>query len=54
MNKIVISLCSFLLASAGWWVGEQVGGLFTAFTISMIGTGAGIYAGKRVVNLWDV
>lgn len=54
MNKIVISLCSLLLASAGWWLGEQLGGIFIAFTVSMIGTGLGIYAGKRVVNTWDV
>lgn len=53
MNKLVVSLCSFLLASAGWWVGEQFGGIFTAFAVSMIGTGFGIYAGKRVINLWD-
>ncbi len=54
MNKLVVSLCSFLAASVGWWLGEQVGGIFTAFTISMIGTGLGIYAGKRVVNMWDL
>ena len=54
MNKLVVSLCSFLLASAGWWLGEQIGGIFTAFTISMVGTGLGIYFGKRVVNMWDL
>ncbi|MEP6834320.1 MAG: hypothetical protein ABJB74_13070 [Gemmatimonas sp.] len=54
MNKVVVSLCSFLAASAGWWLGEQVGGIFTAFTISMIGTGLGIYAGKRIISMWDL
>ena len=54
MNKLVVSLCSLLASSAGWWLGEQVGGIFTAFTVSMIGTGLGIYAGRRVVNLWDL
>ncbi|MBC8087582.1 MAG: hypothetical protein H7Z40_09960 [Phycisphaerae bacterium] len=54
MNKLVVSLCSFVLASAGWWVGEQLGGMFTALIVSMIGTGVGIYAGRRVVQLWDV
>lgn len=54
MNRLVVSLCSFLLASAGWWMGAQVGGIFTAFTVSMIGTGFGIYAGKRLVNMWDL
>lgn len=54
MNKLVVSLCTFLLASAGWWVGEQLGGMFAAFSVSMIGTGFGMYAGRRVVSLWDV
>ena len=54
MNKLVISLCSFLAASAGWWVGEQFGGPMSAFSLSMVGTGLGIYAGKKVVNMWDI
>ncbi len=54
MNKLVVSVCSLILASAGWWLGELVGGLFTAFAVSMIGTGLGIYAGRRIVNIWDV
>ena len=54
MNKLVVSLCSFLLASAGWWIGEQMGCIFTAFTISMVGTGIGIYFGKRIVDLWEL
>ena len=53
MNKLVITLCSTVASYAGWWLGAQVGGIFTAFTVSMIGTGLGIYAGKRVVNMWD-
>jgi hypothetical protein len=53
MNKLVITLCSTLAGSAGWWLGAHLGGIFTAFTISMVGTGAGVYAGKRVVDLWD-
>ncbi len=54
MNRFVVSFCSFICASAGWWIGEQFGGIFTAFVISMIGTGIGIYAGKRVISHWDV
>ena len=53
MNKLVVSLCAFLLSAAGWWLGALVGGIFTAFTVSMIGTGVGIYAGRRVVSMWD-
>lgn len=52
MNKLVVSLSSFLLASAGWWIGAFAGPL-AAFVVSMIGTGVGIYAGKKIVNMWD-
>jgi hypothetical protein len=52
MNKLVVSVASLLLASAGWWVGDLLGGLFTAFTLSMVGTGAGIYTGRRLVQVW--
>jgi hypothetical protein len=31
----------------GWWIGSHVG-LFTAFLVSMVGTGAGLYAGRRI------
>lgn len=54
MNKFVVSFSSFLFASAGWWIGEQFGGIMTAFMVSMIGTGIGIYAGKRLVSQWDM
>jgi hypothetical protein len=53
MNKLVTSMSSFLCASAGWWVGEQIGGIFTAFAISMLGTGIGIYYGKKLVDRWS-
>ncbi|MGV3710054.1 MAG: hypothetical protein ACO1Q7_14555 [Gemmatimonas sp.] len=53
MNKLIVTLASALAGSAGWWVGAQLGGVFTAFTVSMVGTGVGIYAGKRLTDLWD-
>jgi len=33
----------------GWWLGAQVS-LFTAFMISMVGTGVGLYAAQRTVK----
>ncbi len=35
--------------AAGWWLGAHVG-LLTAFTLSLLGTGAGFYAGHRVAR----
>lgn len=33
----------------GWWLGAFVG-VMTAFIVSMVGTGIGIYAGRRVAQ----
>lgn len=54
MNKLVVSLCSLAASYVGWWLGEQVGGFMTAFMVSIVGTGLGIYAGKRLVGMWDL
>lgn len=34
----------------GWWVGAHVG-LFTAVVISAIGSGVGLYYGRRLLEL---
>jgi hypothetical protein len=38
---------------AGWAVGAPVG-VMTAFIVSMVGTGVGIYAGRRLAQHWDL
>ncbi len=52
MTRFLAAVGSFVFGTAGWWVGEQFGGMFTAFTVSMIGTGFGIYLGKRLADRW--
>ncbi len=37
----------------GWWLGNYVG-FMTAFMVSMIGTGFGIYAGRRIAQHYEV
>ena len=49
MTKICGSLGAFLGSSVGWWVGSQAG-MMTAFVVSMIGTGLGIWAGRRIAD----
>ena len=34
--------------AVGWWLGDKVGGMMTAFVVSMIGTAAGVYYGRRI------
>jgi len=36
----------------GWWAGNFVG-FMTAFFVSMVGTGIGIYAGKRLADHYE-
>jgi uncharacterized membrane protein YeaQ/YmgE (transglycosylase-associated protein family) len=49
----VIGLLGWLGATVGgalgWWVGDR-GGLFTAFLVSMVGTGVGLYLGRRIAE----
>lgn len=49
MGKICGSLGGFLGSSIGWWIGSG-GGTMTAFIVSIIGTGLGIWAGRRVAD----
>jgi hypothetical protein len=51
----MLKLYSFIGATvgsyAGWWLGAPVG-FTTAFMISMIGTGVGIYFGRRLARYY--
>jgi hypothetical protein len=33
----------------GWWIGDHIGLLF-AFVLSMVGSGLGLYYGRRLVQ----
>ncbi len=49
MTKILSFVGSFVGGSVGWWLGAFFG-IMTAFTISMVGTGLGIYIGRRIAT----
>jgi uncharacterized protein YcfJ len=38
---------------AGWIIGARLGGTMTAFILSMIGTGFGLYAGIRIAREYE-
>lgn len=46
-------LCGVVGATAGsalgWWAGAHVG-IMTAFIVSMVGTGVGLYAGWQIAE----
>lgn len=49
MNKIIAIVGSMVGGYAGWWAGSFVG-VMTAFFLSVVGTGLGVYAGRRLVQ----
>ena len=49
IGKICGSLGGFVGSSVGWWIGQS-GGMMTAFAVSMLGTGLGIWAGRRIAD----
>ena len=54
---MLTKMLSFIGATAGgaigWWAGERVG-MMTAFMLSMVGTGFGIYFGVKLARHYEV
>lgn len=46
MTKLLVLTGATVGGSIGWWLGAYVG-FYTAFMLSMVGTGLGMYAGRR-------
>lgn len=38
-----------IFGAVGWWIGDRVG-MMTAFILSTIATGIGLYAGRRIAR----
>jgi hypothetical protein len=51
MRAIFATLGTFLLGSIGWAVGQFVG-LGTAVVLSAIGSGFGLYWGRKLFDQW--
>jgi membrane protein YqaA with SNARE-associated domain len=49
VNKLFAFVGATLGGAVGWWLGGFVGTV-TAFMISMVGTGAGLYVGRRLAR----
>lgn len=52
LGKLLGFIGATIGGAIGWWAGASVG-FMTAFFISMIGTGVGIYAGRRLADHFD-
>ena len=49
--KFIVLVTSTVGSTIGWWVGAPFG-LFTAFILSMVGLGFGIWGGRRLARAW--
>lgn len=49
MSKLLTFLGATVGGAIGWWLGARVG-IMTAFMLSTVGTGVGVYAGRRIAE----
>lgn len=52
MSKLFSFIGATVGSYAGWWMGSSVG-IMTAFMVSMVGTGLGIWAGRRFAATYE-
>ena len=53
LGKMLSFIGATIGGAIGWWAGAYIG-MMTAFMISMVGTGIGIYAGRRIAQNFDI
>lgn len=49
MNKLLGFIGATIGGSIGWWLGARIG-MMTAFMVSIVGTGVGMYAARRLFS----
>jgi hypothetical protein len=47
LSTLLAWVAATILGGIGWWAGAMEG-MFTAFVLSMAGTGVGLYLGRRL------
>jgi hypothetical protein len=47
MTRLLVLVGSTLGSAVGWWLGARVG-IMTAFMLSVVGLGVGIWGGRRL------
>ncbi len=53
MSKLLAFVGATLFSAVGWWLGAMVG-IMTAVMLSAVGTGAGIYYGRKLAAHYDL
>jgi hypothetical protein len=52
MTKLIMFLAATIGGAIGWWLGEGVG-IMTAFMVSTVFSGIGIYYGKKLAQRFE-
>lgn len=52
MKKLLVLVFSTVGSAGGWWLGARVG-IMTAFMLSMVGLGVGIWVGAELARRVD-
>jgi len=52
MRKLSVFVGATVGSYLGWWLGAAVG-VMTAFILSMVGLGIGMYAGGRAAHYYE-
>jgi hypothetical protein len=47
LSNLLAWVGATIVGALGWWAGARQG-MFTAFVLSMVGTGVGLYLGRRL------
>ncbi len=53
MKKLAVFAGATVGGYVGWFLGDKIG-LMTAFILSMIGTGLGMYYGAKIVDRYEI
>ncbi|MCP4704727.1 MAG: hypothetical protein GY865_08965 [candidate division Zixibacteria bacterium] len=51
MKSIIVLMTTIICGWLGWWLGNHFN-FWTAFILSTIGSGVGIYAGRQFIKMF--
>jgi hypothetical protein len=53
VKKLLVAIVSTVVSTIGWVIGAKAG-IMTAFILSIVGLGVGIYYGARLAKHWQL
>jgi hypothetical protein len=53
MTKLIVFITATIAGAIGWWLGEGAG-IMTAFMVSTVFSGVGIYYGRKLAQRFEI